>query len=184
MTMWMFQTSWCNKVILISAVIWALCDDVLLCNRCVREFLILAHTWFTFGLPSKTGCDIRILNYWRLLSLRPLHDKVVKGLRLDHIPRDIIDVELFEFEGSFCDASGCITILDDFAEWRRGYYRHKVSVKIVDQLPLSDEHHIQQLLDLWVSRLESDQYLTNEVDRPLHLEYVTRTLPFHVIPKL
>jgi hypothetical protein len=24
-----------------------------LCNRCVREFLILARTWFAFGLPSK-----------------------------------------------------------------------------------------------------------------------------------
>jgi hypothetical protein len=35
-----------------------LCDDVQLCNRCVREFLILARTWFAFGLPSKTGCDI------------------------------------------------------------------------------------------------------------------------------
>jgi hypothetical protein len=33
------------------------CDDVQLCNRCVREFLILACTWFTFGLPSKTECD-------------------------------------------------------------------------------------------------------------------------------
>jgi hypothetical protein len=29
-----------------------------LCNCFVRELLILAHTWFTFGLPSKTGCDI------------------------------------------------------------------------------------------------------------------------------
>jgi hypothetical protein len=29
-----------------------------LCNRHVREFLILARTWFAFGLPSKTGCDI------------------------------------------------------------------------------------------------------------------------------
>jgi hypothetical protein len=28
-----------------------------LCNRYVREFLILARTWFAFGLPSKTGCD-------------------------------------------------------------------------------------------------------------------------------
>jgi hypothetical protein len=28
-----------------------------LCNRCAREFLILGHTWFAFGLPSKTGCD-------------------------------------------------------------------------------------------------------------------------------
>jgi hypothetical protein len=30
-----------------------------LCNRRVREFLILARTWFTFGLPSETGCDTR-----------------------------------------------------------------------------------------------------------------------------
>jgi hypothetical protein len=28
-----------------------------LCNRCVREFLILARTWFVFGLPYTTGCD-------------------------------------------------------------------------------------------------------------------------------
>jgi hypothetical protein len=28
-----------------------------LCNRCVREFLILALTWFAFGLPFRTGCD-------------------------------------------------------------------------------------------------------------------------------
>jgi hypothetical protein len=28
-----------------------------LCNRHVREFLILARTWFALGLPSKTGCD-------------------------------------------------------------------------------------------------------------------------------
>jgi hypothetical protein len=32
-----------------------------LCNRRVREFLILARTWFAFGLPSKTGCDTIIL---------------------------------------------------------------------------------------------------------------------------
>jgi hypothetical protein len=34
-----------------------MCDDGKLCNCCVREFLILAHTWFAFGLPSKIGCD-------------------------------------------------------------------------------------------------------------------------------
>jgi hypothetical protein len=27
-------------------------------NCCVRELLILARTWFTFGLPFETGCDI------------------------------------------------------------------------------------------------------------------------------
>jgi hypothetical protein len=26
-------------------------------NYCVRELLILARTWFAFGLPSKTECD-------------------------------------------------------------------------------------------------------------------------------
>jgi hypothetical protein len=30
----------------------------MLCYCCVRELLILARTWFAFGLPSKTGCDI------------------------------------------------------------------------------------------------------------------------------
>jgi hypothetical protein len=29
----------------------------MLCNCCVHELLILARTWFAFGLPSKTGCD-------------------------------------------------------------------------------------------------------------------------------
>jgi hypothetical protein len=37
-----------------------MCDDVQLCNRCVCEFLILAHTWFAFGLPSKTRCDTNL----------------------------------------------------------------------------------------------------------------------------
>jgi hypothetical protein len=35
-----------------------MCDDVQLCHHYVREFLILARTWFAFGLPSKTECDI------------------------------------------------------------------------------------------------------------------------------
>jgi hypothetical protein len=32
-----------------------------LCNRCVRELLILARTWFAFGLPFKIGCDSWII---------------------------------------------------------------------------------------------------------------------------
>jgi hypothetical protein len=35
-----------------------MCDDVQLCNRGVREFLILARTWFVFGLPSKSGVTV------------------------------------------------------------------------------------------------------------------------------
>jgi hypothetical protein len=45
-------------------------DDVQLCNRCVREFLILACTWFAFGLPSKIGCDISGIK--ALLTVGPL----------------------------------------------------------------------------------------------------------------
>jgi hypothetical protein len=39
----------------------------MLCNRCVRELLILARTWFAFGLPSKTGCDISSVQRGKLL---------------------------------------------------------------------------------------------------------------------
>jgi hypothetical protein len=55
-TLWMSWTSCCNKVPF-RYLLWAMCDDVQLCNPCVREFLILTRTWFAFGLPSKIGCD-------------------------------------------------------------------------------------------------------------------------------
>jgi hypothetical protein len=49
---------WCNRLFFpFYVIIRALCDDVQLCNCCVCELLILARTWFAFGLPSKTGCD-------------------------------------------------------------------------------------------------------------------------------
>jgi hypothetical protein len=43
-----------------------------LCNRCVRELLILARTWFAFGLPSKPGVTGSEFTgggrqYWRLV---------------------------------------------------------------------------------------------------------------------
>jgi hypothetical protein len=45
---------WCNRLLFpFYTMIWALCDDVQLCNCCVRELLILARTWFAFGLLSK-----------------------------------------------------------------------------------------------------------------------------------
>jgi hypothetical protein len=52
-----------------------MCDDVQLCNHCVREFLILARTWFAFGLPSKTVCDsllhVLVVLCFRTLSNAP-----------------------------------------------------------------------------------------------------------------
>ena len=55
--------------------------DVQLYNHDVREFLILARTWFAFGLPSKTRCDISgikalltvgLLTYTRMVALRTI----------------------------------------------------------------------------------------------------------------
>jgi hypothetical protein len=42
----------------------------MLCNCCVRELLILARTWFAFGLPSKTRCDIAGIK--AMLTVGPL----------------------------------------------------------------------------------------------------------------
>jgi hypothetical protein len=42
----------------------------MLCNCCVRELLILTRTWFAFGLPSKTGCDIGGIK--AMLTVEPL----------------------------------------------------------------------------------------------------------------
>jgi hypothetical protein len=69
MTLWMSWTYLCNKV-LVPLFILSMCDDVQLCNCCVYEFLILARTWFAFGLPSKIGCDISGIK--ALLTIGPL----------------------------------------------------------------------------------------------------------------
>jgi hypothetical protein len=76
-TMWMFWISWCNKVILLYAIIRALCYDVQLCNRHVREFLILARTCSAFGLPSKTGCDRSVRSEPWIIKSRSPHNQVI-----------------------------------------------------------------------------------------------------------
>jgi hypothetical protein len=48
-----------------------------LCNCRVREFLILARTWFAFGLPSKTGCDTAKHMTWHKKSKLYDPDKMV-----------------------------------------------------------------------------------------------------------
>jgi hypothetical protein len=55
-----------------------------LCNRRVREFLILARTWFAFGLPSKTGCDTRSQAYAALndaMAVMTLHGPSILNFR-------------------------------------------------------------------------------------------------------
>ena len=52
------QSAACGGFIYVGYVSILCAMMIHLCNRCVREFLILARTWFAFGLPSKTGCDI------------------------------------------------------------------------------------------------------------------------------
>jgi hypothetical protein len=79
-TMWMSWTSWCNRLLLpFYVIIWALCDDVQLCNCCVRELLILARTWFAFDFPSKTRCDT-LVTPLVLLSLKLEHNIMCIGI--------------------------------------------------------------------------------------------------------
>jgi hypothetical protein len=52
----------------------------MLCNCCVRELLILARTWFAFGLPSKTGCDISGIK--AVLTVGPLTQSRMVVLRI------------------------------------------------------------------------------------------------------
>jgi hypothetical protein len=55
----------------------------MLCNCCVRELLILARTWFAFGLPSKTGCDKRLHSfptmYWQGLTIVVLQTRAFES---------------------------------------------------------------------------------------------------------
>src|SRR6187455_1349181 len=55
-----------------------------LCNRCVREFLILARTWFAFGLPSKTECDNTTLVVFHYSVHEQLILKVLAFVELLH----------------------------------------------------------------------------------------------------
>jgi hypothetical protein len=69
-----------------------------LCNRCVRELLILAHTWFAFGLPLKPGVtqctqdheeylQVYVRRFLRLRAQAPtvpneiVIEAMIKGLR-------------------------------------------------------------------------------------------------------
>jgi hypothetical protein len=66
-----------------------------LCNRCVRELLILARTWFAFGLPSKPGVTQDILLGHHLCpDIHCSHSQFTRGSK-DHSvePRTTICIQ-------------------------------------------------------------------------------------------
>jgi hypothetical protein len=65
-----------------------MCDDVQLCNCCVREVLILARTWFAFGLPSKTECDKTLEEkFFTIITTNILNVLfLVDGFEVLHLP--------------------------------------------------------------------------------------------------
>jgi hypothetical protein len=76
----MSMTLWCNKLILFYVIIRALCDDVHLCNRCVREF----WSWHVHGSHSvylpKPGVTLCVLSRSFLFSSpssRVVHAKLL-----------------------------------------------------------------------------------------------------------
>lgn len=81
------------------------------------------------------------------MCLHPFCDKVGKGLRLDCGSSDVYDVQPVEIKGPLSIAFQRIPISDDLTKGHRGHHRHKVPIEVVDQLLLSDEDRIEQLLD-------------------------------------
>jgi hypothetical protein len=73
----------------------------LLCNCCVRELLILARTWFAFGLPSKTGCDTQ--SWWEsYLATHANPDAITwedfrDSFRQYHVPVGLMTMKKEEF---------------------------------------------------------------------------------------
>jgi hypothetical protein len=60
----------------------------MLCNCGVRELLILARTWFAFGLPSKTGCDNFFTPELMFLSIWLVRDGVL-GILIAKTTRNV-----------------------------------------------------------------------------------------------
>jgi hypothetical protein len=59
----------------------------MLCNCCVCELLILARTWFAFGLPSKTGCDNPVVRPRPMLAYSTLWRPSERGLQSTPLKR-------------------------------------------------------------------------------------------------
>jgi hypothetical protein len=128
MTMWMFRISWCNKVLFTSAIIWALCDDVQLCNCCVREFFIMARTWFTLGYLLKPG--VTPVPCWSTTGCRSLPHCAIEST---WCPCAKWHVHVLEVAGRACFALylGKKTSMDD----SRCCRSPRVRVKIVVSMP-------------------------------------------------
>jgi hypothetical protein len=80
-TLCMSRTSWCNQTITFFMFLFEHCVMMSgYVNCCVRELLILACTWFTFGLPSKAGRDISGIK--TVLTVGPLTKSRMVVLRI------------------------------------------------------------------------------------------------------
>jgi hypothetical protein len=96
-----------------------------LCNRCVCEFLILAHTWFAFGLPSKTGCDKDVkFKKNKLCSSCQVGKQVAnthpyKSQMYTHRPLELLHMDIFGPTSfvSIGDNSYCLVIVDDYSRF-------------------------------------------------------------------
>src|SRR5689334_18191487 len=57
-----------------------------------------------------------------------------------------------------------------------------MGLEVVLQLPLRQDHRVQQLLNLWVADLGFGQYLADEVDWPLNGQCMPLFLPLNHNP--
>jgi hypothetical protein len=87
----------------------------MLCNCCVRELLILARTWFAFGLPSKTGCDSSACQAGKQVGVHHPHKNIMTTDR----PLELLHMDLFRPIAyiSIGGSKYCLVIVDDYSRF-------------------------------------------------------------------
>jgi hypothetical protein len=100
-----------------------MCDDVQLCNHCVREFLILSRTWFAFGLPSKPGVTPRDKHREFMSHKPPAFSNSPNPLQADDWLKSMekmLNIAQCTDREKVLYASGCL--IGPAADWRHAYY--------------------------------------------------------------
>jgi hypothetical protein len=112
------------------------------------------------------------------LALGPLGEEVGEDLRLDGVPWGVADREPHELYPPLGDAPRRLGAVDDLAEGEFRHYGDWVRLEVVPELPLTDEHSVEELLDLRVADLGVGEDFADEVHGPLHSMCVPFFLSF------
>lgn len=105
------------------------------------------------GFAKVRGPCLMFDRHRERLGLRPLGDEVGEDLGFDGGVGSIGDALPHQLQGPLCDPSFCLRGLDYFFWWALRNHRDGVGIEVVPEFPLGDQHNIDQLLNLGVTRL-------------------------------